>query len=93
MREKLPRKSSSESFQFRNSLLDWYQEIGKIKPSSVLVFCSEGKGARDPSGERVITKRGIGERALFWWFSSSGILLIALIAVYHIRFTLIPPEK
>ncbi len=38
------------SFQFRNTLLDWYREIEKIKPSSVLVFCSEGKGARDPAG-------------------------------------------
>jgi hypothetical protein len=40
------------SFQFRNTLLDWYREIGKIKPDGVLVFCSEGKGARDPVGDK-----------------------------------------
>jgi len=40
------------SFQFRNTLKLWYQEIEKAKPNRVLVFCSEGKGARDPIGER-----------------------------------------
>ncbi len=40
------------SFQFRNTLGPWYQEIEKIDPGNVLVFCSEGKGARDPIGER-----------------------------------------
>lgn len=40
------------SFQFRNSLLSWYQEIEKMKPNKVLVFCSEGKGARDPAGSK-----------------------------------------
>lgn len=40
------------SFQFRNSLAAWFSEIEKIKPNSVLVFCSEGKGARDPLGEK-----------------------------------------
>lgn len=38
------------SFQFRNTLGSWYQEIEKMNPNNVLVFCSEGKGARDPSG-------------------------------------------
>jgi hypothetical protein len=36
------------SFQFRNTLNLWYQEIQKNKPNNVLVFCSQGKGARDP---------------------------------------------
>ncbi len=40
------------SFQFRNSLLDWYREIKKVRPNKVLVFCSEGKGARDPISEK-----------------------------------------
>lgn len=40
------------SFQFRNTLGTWYREIEKAKPNKVLVFCSEGKGARDPMGER-----------------------------------------
>jgi len=39
------------SFQFRNTLKLWYQEIEKIKTNEVLVFCSEGKGASDPTGE------------------------------------------
>jgi len=38
------------SFQFRNTLELWYQEIKKANPEHVLVFCSEGKGARDPMG-------------------------------------------
>ena len=40
------------SFQFRNTLALWRQEIERAKPGKVLVFCSEGKGARDPVGER-----------------------------------------
>ena len=40
------------SFQFRKTLGLWHQEIEKMNPSSVLVFCSEGRGARDPIGDR-----------------------------------------
>jgi hypothetical protein len=40
------------SFQFRNSLSDWHREIEKAKQTIVLVFCSEGKGARDPISEK-----------------------------------------
>jgi len=40
------------SFQFRRSLELWREEIEKVNPHSVLVFCSEGKGARDPKGDR-----------------------------------------
>ena len=36
------------SFQFRNSLRDWFRELEKAHPRSVVVFCSEGKGARAP---------------------------------------------
>ncbi|MFA5084244.1 MAG: hypothetical protein WC475_02590 [Candidatus Paceibacterota bacterium] len=36
------------SFQYRKTLGLWYQEIKKIKPNGVFVFCSEGVGARDP---------------------------------------------
>ena len=39
------------SFQFRNTLRTWFREIEKLKPDSVLVFCSQGNGARDPIGE------------------------------------------
>jgi hypothetical protein len=40
------------SFQFRNTLGLWRQKIEKMNPRNVLVFCSEGKGARDPKGDR-----------------------------------------
>ena len=40
------------SFQSRNTLKIWYEEIEKIKPDKVFVFCSEGNGAKDPVGER-----------------------------------------
>ncbi|MFA6042346.1 MAG: hypothetical protein WCV85_02255 [Patescibacteria group bacterium] len=40
------------SFQHRKTLELWYHEIQKKKPGRVLVFCSEGKGSRDPIGER-----------------------------------------
>lgn len=40
------------SFQFRSTLKAWYQEIEKAASRDVLVFCSEGKGAKDPAGER-----------------------------------------
>jgi hypothetical protein len=40
------------SFQFRNDLALWHQEIVKANPSQVLVFCSQGKGASDPKGVR-----------------------------------------
>ena len=39
------------SFQFRNSLNSWYQEINKVNPDNVLVFCSMGVGAKDPKQE------------------------------------------
>lgn len=39
------------SFQFRRTQQAWYQEIMRTKPRKVLVFCSEGKGAKDPVGE------------------------------------------
>lgn len=38
------------SFQFRNTLTLWHQEIEKVHPAHVLVFCSDGRGARDPVG-------------------------------------------
>ncbi len=38
------------SFQFRNTLALWRQEIEKVHPAHVLVFCSAGRGARDPMG-------------------------------------------
>lgn len=40
------------SFQFRNSLSMWFEEIEKTKPNHMLVFCSESRGAADPIGER-----------------------------------------
>ncbi|OGI16561.1 MAG: hypothetical protein A2Z52_01895 [Candidatus Moranbacteria bacterium RBG_19FT_COMBO_42_6] len=40
------------SFQFRRSLGLWYKEIKKAKPNNILVFCSEGAGAKDTKGER-----------------------------------------
>lgn len=40
------------SFQFRNTLLGWYREIRNVGPSSVPVFCSEGKGASDPTSDK-----------------------------------------
>lgn len=40
------------SFQFRKTLKSWHQEIMKTKPNKVLVFCSNGNGARDPLGNR-----------------------------------------
>jgi transposase len=41
----------------------------------------------------VMTKGKIGERALLWWFSRSGILLVTLIEACHIRFRLIARQK
>lgn len=38
------------SFQFRNTLALWCQEIEKVHPAHVLVFCSDGRGAQDPMG-------------------------------------------
>jgi hypothetical protein len=38
------------SFQMRRTLSSWHNEIMLTKPQKVLVFCSEGKGASDPSG-------------------------------------------
>jgi len=39
------------SFQIRRCLAAWHQEITDMKPKTVLVFCSEGKGSVDPKGE------------------------------------------
>lgn len=38
------------SFQIRRTLSSWHQEMMAANPQKVLVFCSEGKGATDPSG-------------------------------------------
>ena len=37
------------SFQFRHTLCAWHNEIKRAEPQRVLVFCSEGKGAKDPA--------------------------------------------
>jgi hypothetical protein len=42
----------SGHFQFRRTLSCWCEEIKKAGPETVLVFCSKGKGARDPKSER-----------------------------------------
>lgn len=39
------------SFQFRKSLELWSQEIKNVNPEQVLVFCSAGKGSKDPKSE------------------------------------------
>ena len=38
------------SFQIRRTLSSWHKEIIVAHPQKVLAFCSEGKGASDPSG-------------------------------------------
>jgi len=39
------------SFQFRKNLSDWFDEINKANPKNVLVFCSKGKGAKEPKSK------------------------------------------
>lgn len=39
------------SFQFRHTNSLWFKEIEKFKPHNVIVFCSEGKGAKYDKGE------------------------------------------
>ena len=38
------------SFQARPMLKDWIREIRLGRPNAVAVFCSDGKGAKDPPG-------------------------------------------
>ncbi|MFA6405440.1 MAG: hypothetical protein WCW46_01675 [Candidatus Paceibacterota bacterium] len=39
------------SFQSRNTLKKWFEKIEEMKPDKVFVFCSEGKGSKEPVGE------------------------------------------
>lgn len=45
------------SFQKRLTLESWHEQICAVSAKSVFVFCSEGKGARDPKGEVQYCKR------------------------------------
>lgn len=38
------------SFQYRKTLGIWYQEISKLLPCNVFVFCSDSKSTKNPKG-------------------------------------------